>query len=84
MIWFAIGAVASATLSGMIIGAVSGKKLFRVVALMLCTAGAFTAGMMWEKAGFVNRHIDMCHDETSRYFREYGELDPYCEVLKDG
>ncbi|WP_317056006.1 hypothetical protein [Roseovarius rhodophyticola] len=42
---------------------------------------AFTLGGLWQKTTFVNRHLDMCGDETSRYFVKYGRFDPYCEVF---
>ncbi|MEL7258859.1 MAG: hypothetical protein AAFN80_13590 [Pseudomonadota bacterium] len=57
------------------------RPLLSFVTIFAVLVFAFALGVTWQKATFVNRHIDMCHDETSRYFVEYGRFDPYCQVF---
>ncbi|MEM7424131.1 MAG: hypothetical protein AAF334_10430 [Pseudomonadota bacterium] len=71
-------------LAGILAGAFATNVLGRTAALLLCVVAAFWLGIAFEKFSFVDRHIDMCADETSQYFREHGGFDPYCEVLNDG
>jgi hypothetical protein len=50
------------------------------LALLVCTS-AFL-GTLIEKGLYVNRHIDLCTDDTAQYYREYNGFDPFCSQVK--
>lgn len=80
---FFLGAAATIVLALLAVTVVAARDRAWVSFLTIFTVlvFAFVLGGFWQKATFVNRHIDMCHDETSRYFVEYGRFDPYCKVF---
>lgn len=57
------------------------RPLISFVAVFAALCVSFALGGLWQKALFVNRHLDMCSDQTSKYFVEHGRFDPYCKVF---
>lgn len=59
----------------------SHSKPIRLVGLISIAAISFSAGITLEKILFVNRHIDLCTDETSEAFLNYGGHSQFCKQV---
>ena len=58
-----------------------GKWIEQSLAAIMSTGASIFLGTQIEKALFVNRHIDLCLDDTAAYYREYNGFDPYCAMV---
>ena len=63
--------------------AIHSRIVIRVCAVLWLVGISMFGGVQLEKLLFINRHIDLCVDETASYFREHGSFDPFCKVLRD-
>lgn len=59
-----------------------GKRLPQSMALTMLVGASTFLGTQIEKGLFVNRHIDLCLDDTAAYYREYNGFDPYCAMVQ--
>lgn len=58
------------------------RRFLQLIALALLVGASAFLGTLVEKGLYVNRHIDLCMDDTAQYYREYNGFDPFCAKVK--